>query len=146
MQHVKILVVEDNPGDLRLLEEALKNDGVVHILDCATDGEQALKFLDANRESPPDLILLDLNLPRKSGHEVLSVIKNDPELQSIPVVILSTSQAETDISRAYDLYANSYVVKPFDYDDFSKVVRSIKSYWLKTSVRPNGPHLTQSLA
>ncbi len=141
-----ILAVEGTPGDLRLLKEALKNEGIEHHLDCATNGVIALEMLDKKRDSPPDLILLDLNLPRKSGHEVLEVIKNDPDLQRIPVVILSTSRSTEDVSKCYDLYANSYLVKPFDYDDFVMVVRSIKIYWLKTSARPNEAYAVQSVS
>jgi two-component system, chemotaxis family, response regulator Rcp1 len=131
---IDILLVEDNPGDVRLTREALKEGKVANVLHVAADGVEALAFLrregrftDAVR---PDLILLDLNLPRKDGREVLEEIKRDPDLRSIPVVVLTTSQAEEDILRAYRLRANCYVTKPVDLDQFIKVVHSIEDFWL----------------
>jgi CheY-like chemotaxis protein len=130
---VEILLVEDNPGDVRLTREALKEGKVRNNLYVATDGVEALAFLrregqyaDAVR---PDLILLDLNLPRKDGREVLEEIKADGSLRHIPVVVLTSSQAEQDIVRAYDLHANCYVSKPVDLDQFIHVVRSIEDFW-----------------
>lgn len=130
---VEILLVEDNPGDVRLTREALKEGKVRNNLNVAQDGVEALAFLrregkyaDAVR---PDLILLDLNLPRKDGREVLEEIKADPALRPIPVVILTSSQAEQDIVRAYDLHANCYVSKPVDLDQFITVVKSIEDFW-----------------
>ena len=133
-REIEILLVEDNPGDARLTTEALKEAKVRNKLSHFDDGEEALAFLrrqgkyvDAQR---PDLILLDLNLPRKDGREVLAEIKADDRLKRIPVVILTTSQAEEDILRAYNLNANCYVSKPVDLDQFIKVVRTIKDFWL----------------
>ena len=131
---VDILLVEDNPGDVRLTLEALKEGKVRNHLSVVGDGVEALAFLlqegkyaDAPR---PDLILLDLNLPKKGGREVLMEIKNYEHLKQIPVVVLTTSNAEKDILRAYELYANCYITKPVDFDQFTKVVRSIEDFWL----------------
>ena len=131
---VDILLVEDNPGDVRLTREALKEAKVRNELHVATDGVEALAFL--RREGAykkavrPNLVLLDLNLPRKNGREVLAEMKEDPELRRIPVVILTTSQAEQDIIKAYDLHVNCYINKPVDLDQFLQVVRSIEDFWL----------------
>jgi chemotaxis family two-component system response regulator Rcp1 len=131
---IEILLVEDNPGDVRLAVEALKEAKVHNRLSTVADGEAALNFLQRKPpyvDSPrPDLILLDLNLPRKSGREVLAEIKADPDLKRIPVVILTTSQAEEDIVKAYNHSANCYITKPVDLDQFIKVVRSIEEFWL----------------
>ncbi len=131
---VEILLVEDNPGDVLLTQEALR-DGKIHTrLSVVQDGEQAMRFL--RRQPPyeaaprPDLILLDLNLPRKSGQEVLAEIKGDDFFKRIPVVILTSSQAEQDILRSYDLCANCYVTKPVSLDQFIRVVHSIEEFWL----------------
>ena len=130
---VEILLVEDNPGDVRLTREALREGKVRNNLNVAPDGVEALKFLRREEQYAdavrPDLILLDLNLPRKDGREVLEDIKADPALRYIPVVVLTSSQAEQDILRAYDLHANCYVTKPVDLDQFSHVVRSIEDFW-----------------
>jgi two-component system, chemotaxis family, response regulator Rcp1 len=130
---VEILLVEDNPGDVRLTREALREGKVRNNLNVAADGVEALEYLrrhgryaDAVR---PDLILLDLNLPKKDGREVLQDIKADPALRYIPVVVLTSSQAEQDILRAYDLHANCYVTKPVDLDQFIHVVHSIEDFW-----------------
>ncbi len=140
-QMVEILLVEDNPGDVRLTQEALKEAKVSNRMNVVTDGEEALhylrrqdKFSNAVR---PDLILLDLNLPKKDGREVLTEIKSDPNLRSIPVVVLTTSNAELDVVRAYDLHANCYVTKPVDLDQFLRVVREIESFWLTLVVLPS---------
>lgn len=131
---IEILLVEDNPGDVRLTVEALKEGRVRNSLAVAKDGVEALAYLrrqgshaSANR---PDLILLDLNLPRKDGREVLAEIKEDPVLRRIPVVVLTTSRAEEDILRTYDLHANCYITKPVDLDQFISVIRSIDDFWL----------------
>ncbi|HEX3033861.1 MAG TPA: response regulator [Thermodesulfobacteriota bacterium] len=131
---VEILLVEDNPGDVRLTIEALKEGKMINNVNIVGDGAEALAFLhqtgnyaDAPR---PDLILLDLNLPKKDGREVLEEIKEDPELKRIPVVVLTTSQAEQDIHKVYDLHANCYITKPVDLDQFMKVVKSIEDFWL----------------
>ena len=131
---VEILLVEDNPGDVRLTLEALKENRLHNHLHVVEDGEEAMAFL--RRESDyadaprPDLILLDLNLPKKDGREVLAEIKEDPDLKRIPVVILTTSRAEEDVLRMYDLHANCYVTKPVDLDQFIKVVQTIEEFWL----------------
>jgi len=131
---IEILLVEDNAGDARLAREALRDAKVRNHLSWVSDGVAALAFL--RREGPhadaprPDLILLDLNLPRKDGREVLSEIKGDPKLKRIPVVILTRSQAEEDVLRAYHLNANCYISKPVDLDQFMKVVKTIEDFWL----------------
>ena len=138
---VEILLVEDSPGDVQLTNEALRDAKVSTHLHVATDGEEALAFLrrEAGFEDVPrpDLVLLDLNLPKKSGHEVLEEIKSDPELRRIPVVILSTSDAEDDVLAAYDRSANCYVTKPVDLDRFWEVVRSIDQFWLSFARLPS---------
>jgi CheY-like chemotaxis protein len=130
----EILLVEDNPSDVRLTIEAMKDAKILNNLHVATDGEQALEFLRRQgrfANAPrPDLILLDLNLPRLDGRQVLAEIKRDEELWSIPVVILTTSQAEEDILRTYELHANCYVTKPVDLEQFVAVIRQIESFWL----------------
>ena len=134
VRSIDILLVEDNPGDARLAKEALNESKIKNRLHFVGDGEEATDFLfrkgkyeDAPR---PDLILLDLNLPKKDGRELLSEIKNDPHLKRIPVVILTTSKAEEDIIKTYNLHANCYITKPLDLDQFIKVVRSIEEFWL----------------
>jgi CheY-like chemotaxis protein len=132
---IEILLVEDNPGDVRLTREALRDAKVTNNLQVASDGVEAIALLrkeGEHRHAPrPDLILLDLNLPRKGGREVLEEIKEDPELKHIPVVILTTSQAEKDILESYHLRANAYVTKPVDLEQFLKVVQSIEQFWLE---------------
>jgi CheY-like chemotaxis protein len=131
---IEILLVEDNPGDVRLTQEALRDYKFQNNLHVAKDGVEALRFLKregSDEGAPrPDLILLDLNLPRKDGREVLEEIKADPSLRRIPVVVLTTSKAEEDIVRAYDLNANCYITKPVDFEQFIKVVQSIEEFWL----------------
>jgi len=138
---IEILLVEDNPGDVRLTQEALREAKVRNQLHVVEDGVQAMEFLrrtgpyaDAPR---PDLILLDLNLPRKDGREVLEEIKQDRSLMRIPVVVLTTSRAEEDILRSYDLHANCYVTKPVDLDQFITIVKSIEDFWLTIVKLPN---------
>lgn len=130
---VDILLVEDNPGDVRLTKEALKESKLRNKLYTVGDGEEAMAFLrregrygDATR---PDLILLDLNLPKKDGREVLGEIKSDQNLKRIPVVILTVSKAEEDILKSYNLHANCYISKPIDMEQFVKVVKSIEDFW-----------------
>ena len=131
---VEILLIEDNPGDARLVLEALRDAKVHNHLTWVADGEEALALL--RREGKyatalrPDLILLDLNLPRKDGRELLAEIKADDKLKRVPVVVLTTSQAEEDILKAYNLNANCYITKPVDLDQFIKVVKSIEDFWL----------------
>lgn len=133
MNPIEILLVEDNPGDIRLTVEVLKDAKVCNRLSVATDGLEALQFLrreGKHGEAPrPDLILLDLNLPRRDGRELLADIKDDPELRSIPVVVLTTSHAEQDILKSYELHANCYITKPVDLDQFARVVQSIEEFW-----------------
>jgi chemotaxis family two-component system response regulator Rcp1 len=141
-QPLEVLLVEDSPGDVRLTQEALK-DAKVHInLRVVRDGIDAMAFLMREGEYAtvprPDLILLDLNLPRKDGREVLKEIKENPELKSIPVVVLTTSASEADILRSYLLHANCYITKPVNLDGFLTVVKSIDSFWLSIVKLP--PH------
>ena len=139
---IEILVVEDNPGDARLVKETLKDVKILNNLGIAKDGQEALDFLHREgdyAEAPhPDLILLDLNLPKKDGREVLREIKADKNLKRIPVVVLTTSKAEEDILRSYDLQANCYITKPVDLDEFIKVIKSIESFWLTIVKLPPG--------
>ena len=132
---VEILLVEDNPGDVRLTQEIFKEGKLGNRLSVVTDGEEALAFLRRQGRyaaaTRPDIILLDLNLPKKDGREVLAELKADPELKRIPVVILTTSKAEQDILRAYDLHANCYINKPVDLEEFLRVVKVIEEFWLE---------------
>jgi CheY-like chemotaxis protein len=131
---MEILLVEDNPGDVRLMREVLKGGMAPHHVRAVGDGEEALAFLrrrGAYAEAPrPDLILLDLNLPKKDGRELLAEIKADPSLRRIPVVILTTSEAEEDILTSYDLHANCYITKPVDLDQFITITKLIEEFWL----------------
>ncbi len=132
---VTILLVEDNEGDVGLVEEVFEEAKIRNILHVAEDGEEAMLFL--HKEGPytdvptPDIILLDLNLPQKDGREVLEEIKTDEHLKRIPVVVLTTSKAEEDILKSYNLHANSYITKPVDFDQFIKVIRAIEDFWLE---------------
>ena len=140
---VEILLVEDNPGDERLTREALKEGKVYSNLHWVKDGVEAMEFLRRQGKYSsvprPDIILLDLNLPKKDGREVLQDIKNDPELKRIPVVVLTTSKAEEDVLRTYNLHANCYVTKPVDLEKFIVVVKSIDVFWLTVvTLPPNG--------
>jgi two-component system, chemotaxis family, response regulator Rcp1 len=131
---IEILLVEDNPGDVRLTTEALAEAKVRNRLSVARDGVEALQYL--RREPPfqtstrPDIILLDLNMPRMDGREVLQELKADPSLSSIPVVVLTTSESEEDVLRSYQLHASCYITKPVDLEQFLKVVRSVEDFWL----------------
>jgi two-component system, chemotaxis family, response regulator Rcp1 len=137
---IEILMVEDNPGDVRLTVEALKEAKVRNNLHTVEDGVEALAFLRREgryAEVPrPDLVLLDLNLPKMNGREVLAEIKEDPDLKRIPVVILTISQAEQDIVKSYNLHANCYITKPVDLDQFLEVVKSIENFWLTVVMLP----------
>ena len=140
-QPIEILMVEDNPGDVRLAQEALRDGRVHNQLSVVADGVEALAYLrregryrDATR---PDLILLDLNLPRKDGREVLGEIKADADLRRIPVVILTTSADERDVLSAYELHANCYVVKPVDLEQFITIVKSIENFWFEIVKLPS---------
>ena len=140
---VEILLVEDNPGDERLTREALKEGKVYSNLHWVKDGVEAMQFLRRegkySSKPRPDIILLDLNLPKKDGREVLQDIKNDGDLKRIPVVVLTTSKAEEDVLRTYNLHANCYVTKPVDLEKFIVVVKSIDAFWLTVvTLPPNG--------
>jgi chemotaxis family two-component system response regulator Rcp1 len=138
---IEILLAEDNPGDVRLTQEAFKEGRILNQLHVVSDGMEALAFLRQEgeyRQSPrPDLILLDLNMPRMNGRELLGVIKQDESLRRIPVIILTTSDAEEDIARSYDMHANCYVSKPVDFERFIQVVRSIQDFWLAVVTLPH---------
>lgn len=138
---IEILLVEDNAADVRLTIEALREGKVRNRLTVARDGHEALEILQRNgpheHAARPDLILLDLNLPRKDGREVLAILKRDDDLKRIPVVVLTTSSAEADILRSYELHANCYITKPMDLEQFVRVVRSIDEFWLTIVKLPN---------
>ncbi|MDQ6751382.1 MAG: response regulator [Actinomycetota bacterium] len=127
---IQILLVEDSPGDVRLTEEILRDAKIANDLHVVNDGEQAMDFLRSTDAPRPDVMMLDLNLPRKDGREVLAELKGDPELRRIPVIVLTTSSADQDVLRSYDLNANCYITKPIDLDEFISVVRSIENFWL----------------
>ncbi|MEH2281222.1 MAG: response regulator [Nostoc sp.] len=130
---IEVLLVEDNPGDVQLTRIALENSKISIHLNVVEDGVEAMAFLRKKEKyakvAHPDIILLDLNLPRKDGREVLAEIKGDENLKRIPVVVLTTSQAEEDILKAYNLSANCYITKPVDFDQFVKIVQSIENFW-----------------
>lgn len=137
----EILLVEDNPADIRLTQEVLADSGLRHVLHVARDGEQALGMIRRSGEyqslPEPDLVLLDLNLPRKDGRDVLAEVKRDPQLSHIPVIVLSTSKAGHDVLACYRLHANCYLQKPVDLDAFAALMRSIEEFWLgKASLPP----------
>ncbi len=131
---IDVLLVDDDPGDTLMIREAFEHNKVKNSLECVTDGVQAMQYLRREGEyenAPrPDLILLDLNLPRKDGREVLAEIKGDPQLATIPVVVLTTSHAEEDVLRSYQLHANAYVTKPVDFERFIEVVRQIDEFFV----------------
>jgi chemotaxis family two-component system response regulator Rcp1 len=140
---VEILLVEDNPGDADLARDALESSKIRNTLHVVGDGEEAMAFLRQSgkfKDAPrPDIVLLDLNLPKKDGREVLAEIKADEELKRIPVVILTTSRAEEDILKSYNLHANCYITKPIDLTQFVKVVKSIEDFWFTiVKLPPNG--------
>ena len=132
---IEILLVEDNEGDIGLIEEVFEEARIRNKLHIAENGEEAMLFLHGEKEfsgsTRPDIILLDLNLPKKDGREVLKEIKENDDLKNIPVVILTTSGAEKDILKAYDLHANAYITKPLDFNQFIKVIESIENFWLE---------------
>jgi len=132
---IHILLVEDNPGDVRLTREALRGARVANDLQVVGDGEEAIEYLrrrGRHRDAPrPDIVLLDLNLPRLDGREVLADIKSDPDLAKIPIIILTSSSAERDIHTAYELHANCYISKPVDFTEFIEAVRSLEGFWLR---------------
>jgi two-component system, chemotaxis family, response regulator Rcp1 len=138
---VDILLVEDNPGDVRLTQEAFREARMPININVAMDGEEAIAYL--RRQGPyqfatrPDLILLDLNIPKKDGREVLAEIKSDLLLHDIPVVVLTTSNAEQDIQKTYNLEVNAYINKPVDFDRFFEIVQKIEDFWLMTAILPS---------
>lgn len=143
-EHVHILLVDDNPTDLLIMREAFAHTLPHTILHSAKNGEEAMAILRKAREHAdaprPDLIILDLNMPRKNGHEVLAEIKTDPLLLRIPVIILTTSQAEEDVSKAYAEHANCYIRKPVDYTEFEQVMGVIEQFWYNTVILPSTKH------
>jgi two-component system response regulator len=140
-KEVQILLVEDNPADVLMTRSAFEDFKISNTLHVVEDGVEALQFLhgeDDFTDSPrPDLIMLDLNLPRKNGREVLAEIKSDPQLHTIPVVVLTTSSSEKDVLQAYDLHANCYIVKPVGFLNFVEAVKSIKSFWFSLVTLPS---------
>ena len=138
---MEILLVEDNEGDVGLVEEVFEEGRINNNLSVAEDGEEAMFFLRKEGQfdnvSRPDLILLDLNLPSKDGREVLKEVKEDDNLKKIPIVVLTTSKAEEDILKSYDLHANSYITKPVDFNQFINVIKSIESFWLEVVKLPS---------
>ena len=137
---VRILVVDDDPGDVLMIEEALSESDVEKIIDVVSDGEEAMEFLRQEgrhtEASRPDMILLDLNMPRMDGRQVLGAVKSDADLRTIPIVVLTTSNADTDILGSYTLQANAYVTKPIDLDDFNDVVRRVDEFFGRIVVLP----------
>jgi len=138
---IEVLLVEDNPGDVRLTMEVLKEEKMLLHVSVVGDGEEALAFLRKEDKyasaAQPDLILLDLNLPKKDGREVLAEIKGDPHLMLIPVVVLTTSTAEQDVLKTYELHANCYIKKPVDFEQFTRVVKLIEDFWFTVVVLPS---------
>lgn len=138
---IEILLVEDSKGDVGLIEEVFEDAKIRNNLRVVEDGEEAILYLRGEGQFSgilrPDIILLDLNLPKKDGREVLEEIKNDDNLRNIPVVVLTTSRAEADILKSYNLHANAYVTKPVDFDQFIKVIKSIEDFWLEVVKLPS---------
>ncbi|RKN15404.1 response regulator [Micromonospora musae] len=140
---VRILVVDDDPGDVLMIEEALRESDVEKVIDVVGDGEEAMEFLRGEGRHPdalrPDVILLDLNMPRMDGRQVLGAVKQDEDLRTIPIVVLTTSNADTDVIGSYTLQANAYVTKPIDLDDFNGVVHRIDEFFGRVVVLPKRP-------
>jgi CheY-like chemotaxis protein len=140
---ISVLLVEDDPGDVLLIREAFSDRKVGNVLSVVSDGVEAMQFIRGEGEyagrERPDLVLLDLNLPRKSGAEVLEEIKSDPELTTIPVVVLTTSRAEADVLRSYELHANAYITKPVDFDRFGEIVQQIDDFFIGIVKLPPRP-------
>ena len=139
---IQILLVEDSPADIELTQRMLRDAKIANDVHVVEDGEQAIAFVRRSGEfdgaPTPDLVLLDLNLPKKDGREVLEEMKGDPELRRIPIVVLTTSAEERDVLRAYDSYVNAYVTKPLDIDSFTSVARSIEDFWMTFVKLPSG--------
>jgi chemotaxis family two-component system response regulator Rcp1 len=143
MQEIHILLVDDNEGDILLTREALEEAKIINRISVAYDGMEAIQFLRTHRPfdgGVPDLILLDINLPKMDGTEVLSIIKNDPDLKRIPVIMLTTSSSEKDILTSYDNHANCYITKPVDLERFMDVVRTIEDFWISIVKLPKAVH------
>jgi CheY-like chemotaxis protein len=140
-QAIEILLVEDNPGDIRLTREALEEHKIINNLSVAQDGEKAIQFLRKEgefKDAPtPDLILLDLNLPKIDGREVLRIIKSDKHIKMIPVVVLSTSESDKDIVGSYENYASCYITKPIDFGQFINVVKELQNFWVSIVKLPS---------
>lgn len=140
MAKLEIFMVEDNDADIELTKMALEDCGLPHNLNLVKDGEEAIRYMNGEGQYEgrvtPDLILLDLNLPKLSGKEVLMIIKRSDKFKDIPVIILSTSNASSDVSDSYRLYANCYIVKPHDYSHFVTTIKQIEAFWIKTAVLP----------
>jgi CheY-like chemotaxis protein len=140
-QPIEVLLVEDDPGDVLLIREAFDFNKVHNNLNVVSDGEQALDYLrgtgDYGGRTRPDLVLLDLNLPRKDGREVLAEVKSDPDLRTIPIVVLTTSEAEEDVLKSYQLHANAYVTKPVDFERFVSIVRQIDDFFVSVVRLPS---------
>ena len=132
----KLLVVDDNPGDARLVQEALKSEGLANDVRIANDGETALEILSGADGWRADLVLLDLRLPRMGGHEVLTRIRAQPSTRLLPVVVMSSSDREDDVRRAYESHPNAYIRKPLEYDDFKSVIAQLESFWLAVVTLP----------
>lgn len=140
VQPINILLVEDNEGDIFLMTEVLSEAGIINTIENARDGAQAIKLLEDrvadNSKNLPDLILLDINLPKKNGHEVLASVKSNPSLKKIPIIVLTTSSSELDILKAYDLQANCYLIKPTEIGGFLQVIEAIERFWLSSVTLP----------
>ena len=132
----RLLLVEDNPGDIRLTLEAIKECKIEIDMDVVSDGDKVMSFLYKEGEfqnaERPDIIMLDLNLPKKNGIEILKEIKSSPKLKRIPVIAVTTSEADHDIFKAYDTHANAYILKPVDFDDFTRVIQQMDAFWFRT--------------
>ena len=149
MKPVKILLIEDSPSDVRLIREAMKQTPIPVQMTVAEDGLEATEYLhkvEIGAEPRPDLVLLDLNLPKKNGREVLAEVKSSPNLRQIPVVIMTSSRADEDISEAYALNANCYITKPGDLDEYVNVIRAIEDFWFTTATLPDMFHRPNRLA
>ena len=141
MKYLRILLVEDSPSDVRLIREALKETPVPVQITVAQDGVEAMDYLrstESDHSARPDLVLLDLNLPRKNGREVLAEVKSSPSLKQIPVLVMTSSRADEDIAQAYSLNANCYITKPGDLQEYINVVRAIEDFWFLTATLPDG--------
>jgi two-component system, chemotaxis family, response regulator Rcp1 len=149
MRELRILVIEDSPSDVRLIREALKETPVPVRLAVAQDGVEGLEYLQSSQADAlerPDLVLLDLNLPKKNGREVLAEMKSTPELKQIPVLVMTSSRADEDISQAYALNANCYITKPGDLNEYIHVVRAIEAFWFMTATLPDTFRRPQTLS